>query len=116
MDYRELLRFHADQGAGVTVSTVEYPHWMSRQLGVVEADSSGRIEGFEEKPEHPRPVPGNPSKVLASMGIYVFNAEALFQAVTRDAQTCSGHDFGRNILPSLVHSQKVYAYRFPGAY
>jgi glucose-1-phosphate adenylyltransferase len=116
MDYRELLRFHIDQHADVTISTVECPNWMSQQLGVVETGENGRITGFEEKPDNPRSIPGNPSKVLANMGIYVFNTDTLFQAVTHDAQIRSRHDFGRNVLPGLIRSQKVFAYRFNGDY
>jgi glucose-1-phosphate adenylyltransferase len=73
MDYRDLLQFHTARNADATLAAVVYPSDLSRQFGILEVDSSGRIAGFEEKPAQPKPVPGQPGKVLANMGIYVFD-------------------------------------------
>jgi len=69
MDYRALLQFHADRDAGATLAAVVYPSESSHQFGILEADESGRIAGFEEKPAHPKELPGRPGRVLASSEI-----------------------------------------------
>jgi glucose-1-phosphate adenylyltransferase len=85
----------------------------SRHFGIIQIDASGRIVGFEEKPAIPKTMPGNPEYALASMGIYVFNARFLFDQLCRDATlTDSAHDFGRNLIPSLVATRRVFAFPF----
>jgi glucose-1-phosphate adenylyltransferase len=79
----------------------------------MQADSDGRIVGFEEKPDQPKTIPGNPDFALASMGIYVFNAPFLFDELCKDAMLSqSAHDFGRNIIPSIIQQRRVFAFPF----
>ena len=112
MDYSELLEFHVAMGADVTVSTIEFPREAANHLGVLETDRNQRIIGFEEKPEDPKPIPSDPTKVLASMGIYVFNTSVLIRALMEDAEAETNHDFGRNIIPNLITDKQVYAFHF----
>ena len=83
------------------------------QFGVMEIDPESRVMGFEEKPLQPKPVPGDPGHALASMGIYVFTARFLFEQLCRDAtRHGSSHDFGRNIIPAVIETHRVFAYPF----
>jgi glucose-1-phosphate adenylyltransferase len=112
MDYRELLRFHVDQGADVTVAGVEYPSSAASQFGILETDSKGCLVGFEEKPNKPKPIFANSSNSLVSMGVYVFNTRALIDVLCDDAQQNTSHDFGKDIIPTLIANRKVSAYNF----
>jgi glucose-1-phosphate adenylyltransferase len=113
MDYRELIHFHMLKGADVTVASVEMDKGLSNQLGVIEVDADFRIEGFQEKPEHPRTLPAKPDKILASMGVYVFNTEIMVKRLIEDAKKGSEHDFGKNILPAMVASgDRAFAFNF----
>jgi glucose-1-phosphate adenylyltransferase len=113
MDYAKMLRFHVEKNADVTLATIEVPVADGRRFGIVGIDESERVTGFEEKPASPTPVPGSPDVALASMGIYVFRADVLMRALEDDAAKAdSQHDFGRNIIPSLIHTAPVYSYRF----
>ena len=104
MDYREMLREHIENEAQMSVACVEVPLEQAPAFGVVATDSDSRVVGFEEKPAVPTPIPGRPETALASMGIYLFNASFLFEQVIRDAEDPeSEHDFGRNVMPHLVH-------------
>jgi glucose-1-phosphate adenylyltransferase len=79
----------------------------------MQIDADHRVRSFREKPRDPDPIPGDPQHCLASMGIYVFNSHFLFEQLCRDAtQPNSQHDFGRNIIPSVVGSHKVTAFPF----
>jgi glucose-1-phosphate adenylyltransferase len=113
MEYSGLLRFHVDSAADATLSSIAYPSKSSREFGILQVDSADRVLGFEEKPRFPKELPGQPGRVLANMGIYVFRKETLVDALISDAvDPTSGHDIGRNILPKLVASRKVNAFRF----
>ena len=113
MDYRTLLRFHTDRDGDATLAAVVYPSESSHQFGILEADELSRIAGFEEKPTHPKELPGRPGKALASMGIYVFNKRVFLDALQRDAEDSqSVHDIGRNILPDLLKRRTLFAFRF----
>jgi glucose-1-phosphate adenylyltransferase len=112
MDYAKMLRFHLETGAHVTLATIEVPVADGRRFGIVSVDANDRVTGFAEKPEAPAPLSGSDT-VLASMGIYIFTADVLVRALEDDAtRTDSQHDFGKNIIPSLIHRAPVYSYRF----
>ena len=114
MDYTRMLYEHVDRGADMTVGCVEVPiEEAARQLGVMEVDDEFRIHGFQEKPEAPRPMPGRPGCCLGSMGIYVFNADFLWDELVDDAvNEESTHDFGHDIIPKLIgQGGSVFAHR-----
>src|SRR4051794_27563754 len=103
MDYRKMLRAHIDKGATVTLATIEVPVEEGRRLGIVAVDEEDRVVGFQEKPEAPPSIPGQPHLAMASMGIYVFEMETLVRALEHDAALAnSRHDFGRDIIPALI--------------
>jgi glucose-1-phosphate adenylyltransferase len=114
MDYSKVLADHARRGADVTVGCVEVPLDQARSFGVMSVDGSMHVTAFAEKPEAPTPIPGRPGVALASMGIYVFNAPFLYEALVADADDSgSSHDFGRDIIPRLVAGgYRVVAHRF----
>jgi glucose-1-phosphate adenylyltransferase len=112
MDIRQMLAFHVHREAELTVAAIPVPLRDAREFGIVEADAEGRMVGFQEKPEQPKEMPGRPGWALASMGNYIFDPEVLRDALSRDAQQESQHDFGRNILPMLYPSSRVYVYDF----
>ncbi|MEW6648016.1 MAG: glucose-1-phosphate adenylyltransferase [Pseudomonadota bacterium] len=115
MDYEAMLKAHKAGGADVTVAAMQVPLGEARAFGVMAVDDADRIIGFEEKPESPRPIPGQPDEALVSMGIYVFSTDLLLDELRRDhADEASSHDFGKDILPRLIASRKVMAYRFGG--
>ena len=103
MDYRTLIEDHLASGASVTVACNPMPVEQASAFGVMRVDSHGQVTAFHEKPAVPFTMPGRPDRVLASMGIYLFDAEFLYQQLLIDASDAdSCHDFGRNILPRLV--------------
>ena len=113
MDYRRLLDFHLEKGADMTVTTIPQPKEMARHFGVMEVDSEQRILSFQEKPKEPRCLPEDPNQVLASMGIYIFNTKKMVRRLVEDAKNESSHDFGRDIIPTMVDEQdEVFAYIF----
>ena len=114
MDYRPMLLAHVNSGADMTVSCLEVPiKEAANAFGVMTVDEKMRILRFDEKPEHPTPVPGQPETTLASMGNYIFNTDFLFDTLKKDGENPeSEHDFGKNIIPSIVEKHKVYAYPF----
>jgi glucose-1-phosphate adenylyltransferase len=110
MDVRQMLDFHREHGAAATVAVIPVPIAESHLFGIIERDGEQRVVGFLEKPGAD---PGADGTVLASMGLYIFEAEVLMQAVTADATRVeSTHDFGRDILPRLVAGGRLYAYDF----
>jgi glucose-1-phosphate adenylyltransferase len=113
MDYAKMLRFHVEKNADATLAAIEIPVSESRRFGIVSINDDDRVIGFEEKPGVPTPAPGAADFALASMGIYIFKADVLVRALEEDAvRHDSQHDFGRNIIPSLIRSAPVYSYRF----
>ena len=114
MDYGPMLAEHVARGADMSIGCVEVPLERARGFGVMQVEDTQRIIGFEEKPENPQPIPGRQDAVLASMGIYVFDAEFLNEQLIRDAaDPNSGHDFGGDVIPYVIgHDCKVYAHRF----
>src|SRR4051812_42573889 len=112
MDYAKMLRFHIEKNADVTLATIEVPASEARRFGIVNVDDGERVVGFQEKPSQPTPAPGAPDVALASMGIYIFKADVLVRSLEEDAAIAdSQHDFGKNIIPSLIDGP-VYSYRF----
>jgi glucose-1-phosphate adenylyltransferase len=113
MDYSKLLAEHAARRADLTVACIDVPRLDASGFGVVNVDEEGRIRDFVEKPKDPPAIPGHPDRSLASMGIYVFNAEFLYEQLVRDAsEPNSSHDFGKDIIPHLVPRYRVYAHSF----
>jgi glucose-1-phosphate adenylyltransferase len=112
MDYAEMFRFHKEHDADATVAAIEIPMKSAAALGVIEADERNRIIGFEEKPKHPKHIPGQPETALASMGIYLFNTKTLLEHLKQDALEDTSHDFGKNIIPQMMKRARVYAYNF----
>jgi glucose-1-phosphate adenylyltransferase len=113
MNYKLMLKQHADSGADVTLATIEFNRTEARSFGVCEIDSDSRIVGWEEKPEDPKPSPHAPDKSHVSMGVYCFNRDFLIKALTEDAENPeSSHDFGRDLIPKLIDKHRVYAYNF----
>jgi glucose-1-phosphate adenylyltransferase len=113
MDYSKLVASHEEQGADLTIAALQVSLEEATQFGVMQVDAENRIVGFEEKPAKPKSIPGNPNLAMASMGIYVFNAHFLFDELCKDATLPeSSHDFGKNIIPSIINSRRVYAFPF----
>ncbi len=113
MDYAKMLRFHIEKNADATLATIEVPVADGRRFGIVGINEDDQVVSFAEKPDHPPAVPGSPDVALASMGIYIFKADVLVRTLEEDATIAdSQHDFGKNIIPSLIHSAPVYSYRF----
>ncbi len=113
MDYAKMVDYHKQQNADLTIGALQVSREEAKQFGVMQVDENQRIVGFEEKPDEPKTVPGSDDECLASMGIYVFNAQFLFDELCRDAALPdSAHDFGKNIIPSIIDSQRVYAFPF----
>lgn len=112
MDIRQMLGFHIEKGAELTVAALPFPVTEAKDFGIIEVDDTGRMVGFQEKPPVPKEIPGKPGWALVSMGNYIFDPDVLRDALTRDAQQETMHDFGKNILPMLYPSSRVYVYNF----
>ncbi len=113
MDYELMLQQHVRQGADVTVGCLEVPLAQATGFGVMAIDDEGRITDFVEKPSDPPAMPGKAEMALASMGIYVFNTQFLFDQLRRDADTPdSKRDFGNDIIPYIVKHGKAVAHLF----
>jgi glucose-1-phosphate adenylyltransferase len=112
MDYAKMLRAHRERGAAATLATLEVPVGDANRFGIVAVDESERVVGFLEKPANPPCIPGSSTLSLASMGIYVFDADVLIRALESDAARETSHDFGKDIIPALIQQAPVYSYRF----
>lgn len=114
MNYYNMIDFHREVGADLTISVVEVDKEKATHLGIIEVDSMGRVVGFQEKPEKPKTIPQQPDKVFASMGIYVFKHEILKEILIEDAKNDhSTHDFGKDIIPQMLKKNlKVATYNF----
>lgn len=113
MDYGKMLAYHASNDADMTVACLEVGLDEASAFGVMNADADGRVRGFSEKPENPEPVPGKTDVALASMGVYIFNADFLYEQLIKDADTPgSSRDFGHDIIPKLIEKHQVFAYPF----
>lgn len=114
MNYYNMIDFHREQAADLTVGVVEVDKEKSSHLGVVEVDKTGKVIGFQEKPKNPQTIPGSPDKIYASMGIYVFETAIIKQKLHDDAhKIASSHDFGKDIIPQMVkQGLKISVYNF----
>lgn len=113
MDYGEMLAYHVEKGADMTVSCVGVPLEDAKGFGVMTVDANHQVVAFDEKPAEPKPMPGSADRALASMGNYIFNTQFLFEQLRKDAANPdSSHDFGRDIIPSIIAGHKVFAYPF----
>ncbi|MDQ3347119.1 MAG: glucose-1-phosphate adenylyltransferase [Acidobacteriota bacterium] len=108
MDYAKMLRFHRDHGAGATLAAIEVPAEEADRFGVLQVDGQDRLTGFLEKPKD---LPAG-TQVLASLGIYIFDMDVLVPALEEDARQSSSHDFGKDIIPQLLATVPIFAYRF----
>ena len=113
MDYSLMVKDHAERGAGCTVGCIEVSRAEATAFGVMAVDDQRQITAFVEKPADPPPMPGNPDMSLASMGIYVFDAEYLYQLLEDDlANPESSHDFGKDVIPRAVSEGRALAHPF----
>jgi len=113
MDISQMLDYHRQTGAVATVAAIPRPISEASSFGIIEVDPSGRMIGFEEKPKNPKPMPGDPSKVLVSMGNYIFNRKFLVRELFHDASVAaSSHDFGRDVIPTIYNDYPIYVYDF----
>jgi len=112
MDYRKMIACHLEKEADLTVASIRMDRNLSKEFGVMEVDREGRIMGFQEKPEEPRTIPGDPEGILASMGIYIFNTEILVRRLIEDVRSDSSHDFGKNIIPAMIKKDRVFHFDF----
>ncbi len=113
MDYSEMIREHIDSGAVATIGCIPVSLEEGTQFGVMQIDDQQRIVNFSEKPAEPSPMPDDSTRCLASMGIYVFQANFLFDQLCHDAtRSESDHDFGKNIIPGIIDSHLVRAFPF----
>jgi len=113
MDYGHFIRYHQKKKADLTISAIEVDLREAHRFGVIEVDETGRAVGFEEKPEKPKAIPGKRGKAYVSMGVYIFNRNALIDTLNKDAaMETSHHDFGRDIIPFMYPDHRVFVYRF----
>jgi glucose-1-phosphate adenylyltransferase len=114
MDVRQMLDFHLDKRADLTVAAIPIPIEMAGEFGIIEVDTEGRMIGFVEKPKSgAKTMPGDPTRCLASMGNYLFNTDVLVQEIVRDAgDPNSAHDFGKSIVANMYERKRVYVYDF----
>jgi len=112
MDYARMLQFHEQRGAAVTLAAIEVPLSEATRFGIVTVNQEERITGFQEKPQQPAAIPGSPDFALASMGVYIFDTDVLTRALEADAVRPTAHDFGKDIIPALIHEVPVFAHRF----
>lgn len=115
MDVSQMLDYHKQKGADLTISAIPIPIEEAPEFGIIEVDENWKLVNFVEKPqEAPKSIPGNPNMCLASMGNYIFDKNILLDALERDAKIeASNHDFGKNVIPMLLNEgKKIYIYNF----
>lgn len=113
MDVQQMLGFHRAKKADCTVAVLPVPIEQGSEFGILHVAEDGEVKDFIEKPKNPPPMPGDPTRCLASMGNYIFQTETLVREVTEDAKNDkSAHDFGKSILATLNSRARVYAYDF----
>ncbi|MBN8476473.1 glucose-1-phosphate adenylyltransferase [Sulfuritalea sp.] len=113
MNYARMLAEHADRQADFSVACIDVPRLEATEFGVMHVDEQQRVAAFVEKPKDPPAIPGRPDRALASMGVYVFNADFLFEQLIRDHdEPKSSHDFGKDLIPHCVDRYRVFAHNF----
>ena len=113
MDYGKMLEKHLETGAALTIGSVQVPQDESDRFGIFECDASNRVLSFAEKPAVGAEIPGKPGWCLGSMGIYIFETEELIKRLRVDMEDdASGHDFGHDVIPSMIGEDNLYAYPF----
>ena len=113
MNIRQMIEYHVDKRAGVTVAAIPVAKEYSTEFGVIETTPEGRIMGFHEKKADAPTMPDDPNRVYASMGNYIFSTDLLLDELHKDAENEeSSHDFGKDILPGLIGRADMYAYDF----
>jgi glucose-1-phosphate adenylyltransferase len=115
MDYGLMLAEHVERGAALSIACVAVPRASASAFGVMRVDADGRVLEFAEKPADPAPLPDDPSRALVSMGVYAFDADALYACLRKDARRAdSSHDFGRDVIPqALADGARVCAHHYP---
>ena len=113
MNYKAMIDYHIENNADLTIGALRVTIPEARAFGVMQVNGQDRVIGFEEKSPEPKTIPGDDEHCLASMGIYVFSAHFLFEQLCKDANDANSvHDFGRNIIPSIIQTQRVFAFPF----
>jgi glucose-1-phosphate adenylyltransferase len=111
MDVRQMIAFHQERQADITVAALPVPLDQASAFGIIATDADGRVREFQEKPEHPSPMPSKPDRAYASMGNYLFSTRVLMEALKEIPQR-GENDFAKHILPRLIDSHRLYAYDF----
>jgi len=112
MDYGHFIRYHQRRRADLTISAIEVDLREAHRFGVIQVDETGKVCGFEEKPERPKAIPGKRGKAFVSMGVYIFNRKTLIDILNKDAGMETSHDFGKDIMPYMYPNHRVFVYRF----
>ena len=112
MDLRQMMDYHNQKKADLTIATIPVPVRSACDFGVVEIDRNWKVIGFKEKPKNPKTIPNNPEMALVSMGNYIFNTDTLIKNVTKDSKADTDHDFGKDIIPDMIGKGDVFAYNF----
>ena len=113
MDVRQMVSFHLRSHADVSIAALPVPIEGASAFGIIDADQDGSVRNFCEKPSDPSPMPGDPARAFASMGNYIFTTDVLIKAL-REGHRLGEKDFGKDLLPRLIQTQKVFAYDFCG--
>jgi len=112
MDFNELYRQHAEMGADLTMSVLGIKKKEAAPFGVLTMDDEANIQSFIEKPQDPSMIPGDGDDCYINMGIYMFKTDTLVRMLARDARQVTSHDFGKNIIPSMLHDYRVNGFSF----
>lgn len=114
MDIRQMIDYHIQKNADITISAIPVPKEEADQFGIIVVNEEGRVIGFQEKPkENAATIPGDPTRVLASMGNYIFTKNVIIDELEKDAQVKdSAHDFGKNILTNIYKDRRIFVYDF----
>ncbi|MBI4400472.1 MAG: glucose-1-phosphate adenylyltransferase [Nitrospirae bacterium] len=112
MNYADMYDFLIAKQADAVVGAIEFPLAEASRFGAIVVDEECRILRFDEKPDHPTPIPSDPSHAFVSMGIYLFRTEVIREHLIEDAKQDTAHDFGRNIIPRMIQQHRVFAFKF----